>query len=142
MKKHLFYSAALAITLFFTACSGDDNDKTIADNPISNTQVVGKWLIYKAVYKNPNKTISYSFNGECAREVLEFTDDKEVSETFYIDDNCKNGGTTYYTWWASGDTYQIGNINSFHHTVTVTDNELIVDASEEADYIKYYKKAN
>jgi hypothetical protein len=133
----------IACVLSSAACSSDDSRNIAnAEAPFNSSNVVGRWLIYKADYINSNTTTLYTFNGVCAKEVLEFTDNKEVSETFYIDDECSSGGTTYYSWWESGDKYQIGNLNSFHHTMTVTDNELIVDASEEGDYIKYYKKAN
>ncbi|TRW21466.1 DUF1566 domain-containing protein [Flavobacterium zepuense] len=47
MKRHLFYSAAMALTLLLTACSGDDNNPTVDSVTDPDTN-------------NPNPTPTYA----------------------------------------------------------------------------------
>jgi hypothetical protein len=134
------YTSLAAITLFLTACSGDDDSTTPVQN-VDTSQLLGKWIIYKAVYSDGEPTL-YESNGTCGREVLEFTNIGEVSETLYADEDCNFGATGTYSWWVQGGKIAFGAQNSYHHTVTVDGNNLVLDATDEADYIKYYHKAN
>lgn len=97
--------------------------------------------LYKAVYSNSEPTF-YETNGTCGREVLEFTNDGEVTDTHYVDADCYNGVTGKFSWWTQNGEILFGARNSYHHRITIDGNNLILDASEEADYIKYYHKAN
>jgi len=141
MKKQLFYSALTALTLLLTACSGDDNNSTNDSGNQYSTKIVGKWVIYKAVYDGSDP-ITYEINGECGREILEFSDNKTVSETLYVDFDCSNGVGNEYDWWVvKGGQYVIGYQNSdAGKVITISGNELTVDAQEDWGYIKYYKK--
>lgn len=142
MSKHLFRSAILAVILFLTACSGGDD----APAPVQNTstsQLLGKWIIYKAIHGEGTEPILYESNGTCGREILEFKSNGEVTETHYVDEDCMFGGAGTYSWWIlDNGTIAFGAINSYHHTVTVSGDELVLDARQEVDYIKYYHKAN
>ncbi|WP_157499530.1 lipocalin family protein [Flavobacterium beibuense] len=101
---------------------------------------MGKWKIYKAVYGQGTEPLFYDISG-CGKEVLEFTNDGEVTETVYSDDDCYFGGTGTYSWWVEGNEIHYGAQNIYYHIVTVDGNELVLDATAEADYIKYYKRA-
>lgn len=140
MRKRLMYSSLAVITLFLTACSGGD-DSTTPVQDVDTSELIGKWVIYKAVYSD-DEPILYESNGTCGREVLEFTSNGEVTDTHYVDEECNNGVTGTFNWWTQNNTILFGAQNSYHHTVTVDGNNLILDAREEADYIKYYHKAN
>lgn len=140
MKKRLLFSGLTAITLFFNSCSGDDSTESIQNT--DTTQLLGKWVIDKAVYGD-SEPILYESDGDCGKEVLEFYNDGEASETIYVDANCMNGGSGSYAWWVLGNgKIAFGAQNSYHHMVTMNGNNLVLDAREEADYIKYYHKVN
>ncbi|PZO31437.1 MAG: hypothetical protein DCE86_08930 [Flavobacteriaceae bacterium] len=142
MRKRLMYSSLAAITLCLTACSGGD-DSVIPVENLDSSRLLGKWVIEKAIYDSNADTLYYESNGSCGREVLEFYDDKEVSETFYVDEDCTFGGSGSYSWWSlSGGKFALGNENSFHHIITVTDNKLYLDGWEEGGFRKYYHKVN
>lgn len=141
MRKQLFKSAIIAVALLLTGCSGGDD----APAPVQNTdtsQLLGEWKIYKAIYGEGTEPLLYETDG-CGKEILEFTSDGEVTETSYVDADCMFGGTATFSWWVLNDgRIALGAQNSYHHYVTVTDNELVLDAREEADYIKYYIRIN
>ncbi|AXG73839.1 hypothetical protein DVK85_06140 [Flavobacterium arcticum] len=127
--------------LFLTACSGGDDSPAPVQNT-DTTQLLGKWKIYKAEYEN-SEPVLYESNGACGREILEFQNDGEVSETLYIDDDCQFGGSGSYSWWVlENGAVAMGAQNSYHHIITVNGNELMVDATQEAGYKKYYNKLN
>ncbi|OYQ46078.1 hypothetical protein CHU92_01670 [Flavobacterium cyanobacteriorum] len=141
MKKKLLGSVLLAVTFLLTACSNGDDAPAPVDN-VDTSQVLGKWIIYKAIYGDAEPEL-YDSNGTCGREVLEFQSDGEVVDTHYVDEDCMFGGAGTYSWWVLNDgRIAFGAHNSYHHIVTVTGNELVLDASEEADYVKYYIRAN
>lgn len=141
MKKQLFRSAIIAVALILTACSGGD-DSPVQQQNVDTSQLLGKWKIYKAVYGEGTEPLLYDTNG-CGKEILEFTNDGEVTETTYVDANCMFGGAGTYSWWVlNNGQVAFGAQNSYHHIVTVSGNELVLDAREEADYIKYYIRAN
>ena len=141
MRKQLFRSALAALILCFISCSDGDD----APAPVQNTdtsQLLGKWIIYKAVYGNEEPEL-YESNNTCGREVLDFQSDGEVSETHYVDEDCYNGVAGTYSWWVLNDgQIAFGAHNSYHHIFTVTGDELVLDARAEVDYIKYYHRAN
>lgn len=142
MTKKLLGLAFLTLAIGITACSGGDDSPT----PVQNTdtsQLLGKWIIHKAVYGEGTEPLLYDSNGTCGKEILEFTNDGEVTETTYVDEDCHNGATGTYSWWSlSGGKFALGAVNSYHHIVTITGDELVLDAREESDYIKYYHKTN
>lgn len=141
MRRKLLFTVLSVITLLFASCSGND-DSTESTENTNTSQLLGKWVIDKAIYGD-SELILYDSDGDCGKEVLEFYNDGEVSETIYIDGDCMNGGSGSYAWWVlnNGDI-ALGAENSYHHTVTVSGNNLVLDATEEADYIKYYHKVN
>jgi hypothetical protein len=140
MKKRFLFTGFAAFTLFITSCSGDDSPAPSQNT--DTTQLLGKWVINKALYGD-TEPILYESDGDCGKEVLEFYSNGEVSETIYVDSNCMNGGTGTYSWWVLPNSkIAYGAQNSYHHTVTVNGNNLILDATEEAAYIKYYHKVN
>ena len=140
MKKRLLFSGLTAITMFLSSCSGDDSSASSQNT--DTAQLLGKWVIDKAVYGNTDP-IEYESNGDCGKEVLEFYSDGEVTETIYVDGDCNNGGSGTYSWWVlPNGKIAYGAQNSYHHTITMNGNNLVLDATEEADYIKYYHKAN
>jgi hypothetical protein len=141
MKKQLFRSAIIAMALILTACSGGD-DSPVQQQNVDTSQLLSKWKIYKAVYGAGTEPLLYDTNG-CGKEILEFTNDGEVTETTYVDANCMFGGAGTYSWWVlNNGQVAFGAQNSYHHIVTVSGNELVLDAREEADYIKYYIRVN
>nr|WP_322626462.1 hypothetical protein [uncultured Flavobacterium sp.] len=139
MKRKLFLSTILFVVIAIASCSGDDSPSSTQNTDTS--QLMGKWIIYKAAYQNSEPTL-YESNGTCGREILQFYTDGEVTETIYMDDDCNNGGMASYSWWVlSGGEIAFGAQNSYHHIVKVNGNDLVLDASEEAGYIKYFHKA-
>lgn len=142
MKKQVFGLAMLAVFIGAVGCSGsDDNQEQVQNSDPS--KLLGKWVIEKAIYEEDADTTYYQSNGSCGREVLEFYEDKEVSETLYVDEDCNFGATGSYRWWSlSGGKFALGNENSFHHTITITGNKLYLDGWEEGGFRKYYHKAN
>lgn len=119
MRKQLFKSAIVAVTLLLTACSGGD-DSPVQGQTVDTSQLLGKWKIYKAVYGEGTEPLLYDTNG-CGKEILDFTNGGEVTETLYVDANCMFGGAGTYSWWVlSGDQIAFGAQNSYHHIVTVS----------------------
>jgi hypothetical protein len=140
MTKQLFRSALLAVTLFLTACSGGDDAPTQVQN-VDTSQLLGKWVIYRAEYGD-SEPILYDINGECGREVLEFYTNGDVLENHFVDEDCMFGVGGTFSWWVLNDgRIAFGAQNSYHHIITIAGNELVLDGSEEAGYIKYYKRA-
>ena len=137
MRK-LIYSALTALTLFLVACSGGDDSPAPVQN-IDTSQLLGKWKIYKAVYGEGTEPLLYDTSG-CGKEILEFTNDGDVTETIYIDEDCNFGGRGSYSWWVQDGGILFGAHNSYYHIVTINGDELVLDATQEADYIKYYKR--
>ncbi|MNK07662.1 hypothetical protein D3C87_255780 [compost metagenome] len=142
MKRHLFYSVAIACVLSLTSCSGDDNSSTNGNNNTNNSELIGKWIIYKANYEGSAEPVIYEINGNCGREVLEFSTNKTVVETLYIDSDCNNGTGTEWDWWNMDNSkFGIGYSNSdVSKVITISGNELTLDDWEEWGYKKHYKK--
>ncbi|QEE50699.1 hypothetical protein FUA48_14265 [Flavobacterium alkalisoli] len=141
MRK-LIALAFTAIIVCFTACSGNDDSPNSAQNT-DTSQLLGKWVIYKGIYGEGTQPILYESNGECGRQILEFNGNGEVTETLYSDNDCNIGVAGTYFWWILDDgNIAFGAPNSYHHIITISNGELILDASEEADYIKYYHRPN
>lgn len=141
MSKHLFRAVIVAVFLFLTACSGGD-DSPVQQQNVDTSQLLGKWIIYRAEYEN-SEPFLYEIHGTCGREVLEFYNNGEVLENHYVDDDCYFGVGTTLSWWILPDgNIAYGAQNSYHHIITITGNELLLDATQEAGYKKYYRKAN
>lgn len=141
MVKQLFRSAMLAAFLIMSSCSGGDDAQQVQTQNADISQLIGKWIIYRAEYGD-SEPLLYESDGTCGREILEFSSDGEVKESLYIDEDCYNGGIGYYTWWILNGQIVLGAQNSYHHNVSITGSQLIVDATEEAGHKKYYNKVN
>lgn len=140
MRKHLFTLAIAATSLILTSCSSEE-DSPLQEQNVDTSQLLGKWIIYRAEYED-SEPLHYEINGTCGREVLEFYTDGEVSENHYVDEDCYFGVGTILTWWVREDgKIAFGAQNSWQHTITITGSELVLDGSEEAGYIKYYRRA-
>lgn len=140
MRKSVFYFATF-FTLILSGCSGDDNSSSDNNNP-NTSQILGKWIIYKAIYEGNTQPVLYEINGSCGREVLEFFDNKTVNEDLYIDSNCTNGVGSEWDWWSLGNSrFAMGYTDSdTFKELTISENELIFDGTEEWGVKKYYKK--
>ncbi|MFY0482441.1 lipocalin family protein [Flavobacterium sp. PLA-1-15] len=111
------------------------------NNPNVST-LLGKWILYKAIYEGESQPTMYDINGDCGKEVLEFFANKEAFEMIYIDSNCNNGVGTGWDWWSSGSVFKMGFENSDSvWTVSINGNELLLDGWQDWGYKKYYKKA-
>lgn len=143
MIKKMFFATAITLMLLTSGCSGDDNSTDTTNTTDTTAQLVGKWVIYKAKYSGSDP-VTYTINGECGREVLEFTVDKTVQENLYQTSDCTNGAGTEWQWWTvSSGKYGMGYSNSdADKLIAINGNELTVDAQENWGYIKYYKKVN
>ena len=143
MKKQLLSFVAILTTLFLISCSGGDDSQSPSENENSN-QLLGKWVIYKALYEGDAQPIIYEVNGNCGREVLEFFQNNTVTEDLYLDLNCSNGSGTEWDWWSTGNSkFRMGYSNSdTFKELTVSGNELIFDGWEDWGVKKYYKKVN
>jgi len=116
-------------------------------NPTGNStpnvsNLLGKWILYKAIYEGDAQPTMYDVNGDCGKEVLEFFANKEALEMVYVDANCINGVGTGWDWWSNGSGFKMGFENSDSAwTISINSNELLLDGWEEWGYKKYYKRA-
>lgn len=141
MKRRLCVPLIL-FGLALAACSGSDDSAPAANNP-DVSQLLGKWVITKAVYEGNADTTYYQHSGSCGREVLEFHSNKTVEETLYVDSNCQNGAGTEFDWWTSGSGFKMGYENSdAAKFLSISGSELSLDGWEEWGYKKYYLKVN
>ena len=140
MKRILF--TFLIISSLISCSNNDDNNNQIT-NPTS-AQITGKWVIEKAIYDSSTDTIYYDINGDCGREVLEFLSNKEVTEFYYLDENCSNGAGTGFDWWnVNASHFRMGYTNSdTFKDLYVNGNKLYFDGWNDWGVRKYYKKVN
>lgn len=141
MKNKLLRFVTILTALFLISCSGGDDSPSTSEN---GNELLGKWVIYKALYDGDTEPIIYEINGDCGREVLEFFENKTVSEFLYVDLDCNNGVGSEWEWWSIGNSkFRMGYSDSdTFKELTFSGNELIFDGSEEWGVIKYYKKVN
>lgn len=107
-------------------------------NNVPAGEITGLWLLYKSDYEGD--ITNYEINGTCAKETLEFHSNHTIEEWIYVDEDCINGvgGGVEEIWSLNGNgTYNIDT----GKTVTISGNQMVVDADAVWGYKKYYTKA-
>lgn len=131
----------MSLFVILSACSGDNNNSDLT-NP-SNTTLIGKWVITKAIYSSSTDTIYYTHTESCGKELLEFQSDHTAQETIYVDSDCRNGVGSEFEWWTSGESFSMGYQESeTTKSLIVNNDQLFFDGWDDWGVRKYYIKIN